>query len=191
MPHRGFELMSSWSGVRRSNQIASWPVELVFISGGFYNLSLSLPLVFVLWIFVSENSRINSCLWIIDSTTFFLLVQYMVQDVKIQKFTPFSSHTDPEGKLSFVGNVSKLMKESDKKMYEQRQCSQISFYKFLFYGAGRGQWWGWKGTVSPLFQLFQIFTPGNYSTYCLYFWSSMVLDKQWHFIPCTSFLLWG
>jgi hypothetical protein len=37
----------------------------------------------------------------------------MVQDVKIQKFTPFSSHTDPEGKLSFVGNVSKLMKESD------------------------------------------------------------------------------
>jgi hypothetical protein len=36
MPRRGFELTSSWSGVRRSNQIASWPVELVFISGGFY-----------------------------------------------------------------------------------------------------------------------------------------------------------
>ena len=29
---------SSRSGVRRSNQIASWPVELVFISGGFYNI---------------------------------------------------------------------------------------------------------------------------------------------------------
>jgi len=37
MPHRGFELTSSRSGVRGSNQIASWPVELVFISGGFYN----------------------------------------------------------------------------------------------------------------------------------------------------------
>ena len=37
MPHKGFELTSSWSGVRRSNQIASWPVELVFISGGFYS----------------------------------------------------------------------------------------------------------------------------------------------------------
>ncbi len=39
MPHRGFELTSSRSGVRRSNQIASWPVELVFISGGFYNIT--------------------------------------------------------------------------------------------------------------------------------------------------------
>jgi hypothetical protein len=38
MPHRGFEITSSWSGVRRSNQIASWPVELVFISGGFYSI---------------------------------------------------------------------------------------------------------------------------------------------------------
>ena len=40
MPHRGFELTSSWSGVRRSNQIASWPVELVFISGGFYKFPI-------------------------------------------------------------------------------------------------------------------------------------------------------
>ncbi len=41
MPRRGLELTSSWSGVRRSNQIASWPVELVFISGGFYNILTS------------------------------------------------------------------------------------------------------------------------------------------------------
>ena len=41
MPHRGFELTSSWSGVRRSHQIASWPLELVFISGGFYNISIN------------------------------------------------------------------------------------------------------------------------------------------------------
>ncbi len=34
---QGIELTSSRLGVRRSNQIASWPVELFFISGGFYS----------------------------------------------------------------------------------------------------------------------------------------------------------
>ncbi len=59
MPHRGFVLTSSWSGVRRSNQIASWPVELVFISGGFYKLIFLPPnhiTMETLWRKNQENS---------------------------------------------------------------------------------------------------------------------------------------